>query len=415
MKLTELIEKRKSWVKSSQENKFDFDSILAGLYNDPSHFIYEILQNAEDAFARVIRFDLFEDRLDIQHDGRDFNFADIEGITGIGISSKKSDLTSIGKFGVGFKSVFAITEAPSVFSGEYNIKIEDFVVPIEIITGAPRQETLISLPFNHKFRSKEAIYDLVYKKLENIGLKTLLFLRNIEEIKWSSGHGRGHYYMKEAKDLEGAKRVTVISEKNSEEYIVIERPIEIDGKTLKVEVAYKLGRDKEGKEILVQEADSKLIVYFPTEKITFLNFLLQGPYKTTPNRENIPLADEQNKRIIEETGKLIAESLAVVKRLGYLDTNFLSLMPIYPEHREKEFVLPKYYSGEFQINEIYYDDFEKLLTVYETISSNKKKEYVSQLKNTPLSYPHYSTWQTTSPRPRGGRSARISQRTQAYS
>lgn len=31
-----LIEKRKDGVRSSKENKFDFDSILAGLYNDPS-------------------------------------------------------------------------------------------------------------------------------------------------------------------------------------------------------------------------------------------------------------------------------------------------------------------------------------------------------------------------------------------
>ncbi len=41
-----LIAKRQQWVQSSKENNFDFDSILAGIYNDPSHFIYEILQNA---------------------------------------------------------------------------------------------------------------------------------------------------------------------------------------------------------------------------------------------------------------------------------------------------------------------------------------------------------------------------------
>lgn len=32
-----LIDKRKEWVWLSKENKFDFDSIPAGLYNDPSH------------------------------------------------------------------------------------------------------------------------------------------------------------------------------------------------------------------------------------------------------------------------------------------------------------------------------------------------------------------------------------------
>jgi hypothetical protein len=335
MALEGLIEKRKNWVQSSKENKFDFDSILSGLYNNPSHFIYEILQNAEDTSAKTVHFELFEDRLDIRHNGRDFDFKDIEGVTGIGISTKKTDLTAIGKFGVGFKSVFAVTETPYISSGEYNIKIEDFVVPVEIIINGLKEGTLIRLPFNHKFRPKEAICDLVYKKLENIGLKTLLFLRNIEEIKWSSPQGEGHY-IKETRDLEGAKKVTVISEKDSEEYIVIEKPIKIDDKTLKVEVAYKLGKDKQGKEIVVPESDSKLVVYFPTEKVTFLNFLVQGPCKTTPNRENIPLDDEQNKMIIEEAGKLIAESLPAIRRLGFLDVNFLNLLPINPEHKEKE-------------------------------------------------------------------------------
>ncbi|MBL7131401.1 MAG: hypothetical protein ISS45_08395 [Candidatus Omnitrophica bacterium] len=86
---TKLIEKRKEWGRVSKENKFNFDSILAGLHNDPSHFIYEILQNAEDAKdekvkgAKKVIFKLFEDRLDIHHDGADFNFKDIVRKVGV--------------------------------------------------------------------------------------------------------------------------------------------------------------------------------------------------------------------------------------------------------------------------------------------------------------------------------------------
>ncbi|RKZ31604.1 hypothetical protein DRQ33_06940, partial [bacterium] len=147
-----LIRKRKNLARSLRENNFDLDSILAGLYNDPSHFIYEILQNAEDEGAKEVRFELFEDKLDVYHNGKDFNLEDIDGVTGIGISKKKDDLTSIGKFGVGFKSVFAVTETPYIFSGEYNIKIEDFVIP-SVISNNQIKGTLIRLPFNHKFRS----------------------------------------------------------------------------------------------------------------------------------------------------------------------------------------------------------------------------------------------------------------------
>lgn len=61
----ELIDESKEWVRLSKKREYDFDSILAGLYNDPSHFIYEMLQNAEDEEAKKVRFELFEDRLDI--------------------------------------------------------------------------------------------------------------------------------------------------------------------------------------------------------------------------------------------------------------------------------------------------------------------------------------------------------------
>ena len=330
MKLEDLIDKRRQWVKSSRQNNFDFDSILSGLYTDPSHFIYELLQNAEDEGAKEILFELFEDRLDVYHNGKDFDLQDIDGVTGIGTSKKKDDLNVIGKFGVGFKSVFAITQTPYIFSGEYQIRIEDFVIPVPTNSEEKIKNTLIRLPFNHKFRSPKDVFDITKKKIENLELTILLFLKNIEEVRWETPSSNGHY-LKETKIIQEkprVKRVTLISTNTTEEYLVIERPIRIEDKNLIVEVAFKLGKDEKGKEIIISEPNSKLVVFFPTEKVTFLNFLIQGPFKTTPNRENIPLEDEQNKIILEEIGNLVSESLNIIKNLGYLDSNFLSILPI---------------------------------------------------------------------------------------
>lgn len=340
MKFEELVNNRKKWVKLSEVNNFDFNSILAGLYADPSHFIYELLQNAEDEGAKKIKFELFEDRLDVYHNGKVFDIQDIDGVTGIGISKKKEDLNLIGKFGVGFKSVFAVTETPYIFSGEYKIRIDDFVIPTSINDSSiyREDETLIRIPFNHKYRPQKEIFELVRQRLENLGLRTMLFLKNIEEIEWKTSSSNGHY-LKSAEDVQGVKntrKVTLVSASVTEEYLVIRRPITIEGKELWVEVAYKFGKDKNGRDIVIPEPDSKLVVFFPTEKVTFLNFVVQGPFRTTPNRENIPLEDEQNKIIIEEIGNLVADSLPIVKDLGYLDVNFFNVLPLDSEIAERE-------------------------------------------------------------------------------
>ena len=92
--------------------------LLADRYDDRTHFIFEILQNAEDALARRVRrqgfravsFLLTKNALRASHFGRPFDEPDVRGICGIAESTK--DLTAIGRFGIGFKSVYAFTDRP---------------------------------------------------------------------------------------------------------------------------------------------------------------------------------------------------------------------------------------------------------------------------------------------------------------
>lgn len=125
-------------------------SFLGRLYPDRTHFIFELLQNAEDAGATRILFHLFEGNLEVFHDGRLFNENDVRGICGVGEGTKAEDLTQIGKFGIGFKSVYAYTTTPEIHSGHESFRIENYVRPYAV---QPRDigdswTTLFVFPFN---------------------------------------------------------------------------------------------------------------------------------------------------------------------------------------------------------------------------------------------------------------------------
>ena len=109
--------------------------LLGQLYSERTHFIFELIQNAEDAGATELAFELFEDRLELRHDGRPFTEADVRGVCGVGQSEQvqdSGDLTAIGKFGIGFKSVYAYTRTPRIYSGGEAFRIENFVRPLAV-------------------------------------------------------------------------------------------------------------------------------------------------------------------------------------------------------------------------------------------------------------------------------------------
>ena len=120
------------------------------MYADTAHFVFEILQNADDANATEVVFKVFEDRLVIEHNGIPFTTDNVKAISYFG--KGKSDITKIGHFGLGFKSVFAYTASPRVHSGNESFEITDlytlraFPPPADL----ERERTRFVLPFDHE-------------------------------------------------------------------------------------------------------------------------------------------------------------------------------------------------------------------------------------------------------------------------
>src|SRR5262245_36281142 len=114
----DLVARRRLFIEGLNANQGEINlNIFEDFYPDHAHFVYELLQNAEDAGATSVSFTLTPERFVCEHDGsRVFNEDDVNSITGIHNSTKATD--RIGKFGVGFKSVFVYTQSPVIRSGE---------------------------------------------------------------------------------------------------------------------------------------------------------------------------------------------------------------------------------------------------------------------------------------------------------
>ena len=194
--LEELIQNRIDLIEAHRKNNFTdgIHALLTDLYPDTAHFIYELLQNAEDMEATVVRFILEKTSIDFEHNGtkRNFNIADIDAITNIGHNrQKKDDPTSISKYGVGFKAVFGYTSTPIMYSGEYHFKIKDYFVPnfegikkISTIdrTGLPL--TTFSFPFNNPKKPPNTAYNECLDGLKALDASAVLFLQNIHKIEY---------------------------------------------------------------------------------------------------------------------------------------------------------------------------------------------------------------------------------------
>ena len=313
-------------------------SYLGGhLYTERTHFIFELLQNAEDAKATKILFNLSEEMLEVKHNGRDFSESDVIGICGVGKGTKTGDLTQIGRFGIGFKSVYAYTSSPEVHSGEEHFRIKHYVRPHHADPKkiARSWTTLFRFPFDSPEVEAETAFSEIAERLCNLSGITLLFLRNIKKIEYKiSDEPKGTYLRKEKSRAPG-RQVTIIGQNSAEDgeevWVVFEKPVSIPNgnSPVNVEVAFKLDTDtKEKVDIITRIENSPLVVYFPTEKETRFGFLIQGPYRTTPSRDNIPKGDDWNIKLIEETADLLVDALISLKAMGLLTVSLLESMPI---------------------------------------------------------------------------------------
>ena len=337
--LRELHKKRKKWVEANQENNFEdgIKQLLTDLYPDNAHFIYELLQNAEDAGASEVRFVLKEDSAIFEHNGsRIFSLKDVDAITSIGFSTKRDDYTSIGKFGIGFKAVFAYTATPEIESGEFHFCIHDMVVPDTgglAPGGLGWEKTRFVFPFDNPKKPPEKACEEIETNLRELNENTLLFLSNIRKIEYHLPDSTmGSMERRESINDSNRIEISIMRPENpvpdSIHYLRFTKKVDVqdeDGQLKRCQIAVAFGTDKSRK--ITPLNQGQVCIYFPAVKETSnLRFHLHAPFASTVARDSVRECPA-NDKLRDYLADLIAESMHTIRDKGLLDVECLATLP----------------------------------------------------------------------------------------
>lgn len=387
-----LTKKRDNFAKQSQDPDYIgmWEVLIKGIYSEDAHFIYELLQNAEDAKATSVKFILDENGLYFIHNGSiSFTVTDIDNkdenghinaITALGRTGKKITET-IGKFGIGFKAVFQYTKTPHIYERNFQFKIRDYIVPelIEVenlsVDYNNSIDTVFYFPFlndneqkdNNRVKSRKHAYEDIYKKLKELD-KPTLFLNNLKSIKCKVGKDEFIYKTEilESNNALHFERIKLIP--GDEEFLIFKGWFneKIEGYEVKYSysVGFSINDDK-----LKPLNNTNAYCFFPTKEKTGLNFIIHGPFLLNSNRESIP--SNQNLKIKENIGiekllkkdfneflmgqlaELAAASMITLRDLKLIDDDILDIIP-YEEPLDNSLFSQFYYQihEKFQREEI---------------------------------------------------------------
>ena len=312
-------------------------------YSDQAHFIYELLQNANDAKATKSSFQLTTDGLYFRHNGEilfsvsnpetedqdkeNNTLGHINSITAIANSNKTE--SSIGKFGVGFKAVFQYTETPHIYDPYFQFRIDRFIVPVKLdndLADRQKDETVFYFPFNKAEMSAEKAHSDILEKLKKLVFPTL-FLSNLQEVKWNANSDAGEYTKKNNKP----KQADDITYEKLELYQQIglqqtKEKLYLFSRSTEENHSYSIGFFLDEKDKLTPKQFSAFC-FFPTKETTNLNFILHAPFLLTDSREGIHRSKEHNTKMVELLSQLAADSLLILKELKLIDDEILDIIP----------------------------------------------------------------------------------------
>ncbi|MBD3249174.1 hypothetical protein GF336_03955 [Candidatus Woesearchaeota archaeon] len=309
-------------------------------FTELNRFMEEMIQNAEDSKSKEIIFTINPREVVIENNGETFASEDVEAITEVG-NTTKQDSDSIGMFGLGFKSVFLLSQTPIVHSGYYNFSFNSHTYIRPELVGSPSDnylsKTYVILPLKKELSKR--IIDSVRGYYNKIG-ELILFLKNLKHIKIMDAD-MGEIKFEKIKN----KNITrIYKTENGEKSLLSKWLIHFDsfiptnlalrslkeddrrkkeGYELLVDLAYELDR----KNNLIDTHNKILFSFLATKSNTRLPFIINSDFQLTGDRERIKEDSNWNKYIFECAEELFRKSIDFFKERKEYRHLFYGVIP----------------------------------------------------------------------------------------
>ncbi|KAJ8760099.1 hypothetical protein K2173_010955 [Erythroxylum novogranatense] len=282
------------------------------LYSQDSHFLLELVQNADDNIypeniKPTLAFILQDSGIVVLNNEQGFSAENIRALCDVGNSTKKGcGAGYIGQKGIGFKSVFRITDAPEIHSNGFHVKFDigegqiGFVLPtaippcnIDLYTRLVRGETYqmddecwktcIILPFRSKLSEETAL-----KMFSDLHPSLLLFLHRLHSVVFRNMLNDSFVVM--MKEILEDGIVKVSCGDNKMNWLVTSQKLQTFAshrkvQTTEISIAFTLEESDNGE--YKPQLDQQPVFAFLPLRTYGLKFILQGDFVLPSSREEV--------------------------------------------------------------------------------------------------------------------------------
>uniref|UniRef100_M3ZT74 Wu:fj29h11 n=1 Tax=Xiphophorus maculatus TaxID=8083 RepID=M3ZT74_XIPMA len=303
------------------------DRLSTELYSKDTHFVLELIQNADDnsypsggGGVPALAFMVERDCITVLNNETGFQERNVRAICDVGRSTKgKHKYGYIGQKGIGFKSVFKVTDCPEIHSNGFHLRFDRTCGPMGYILPHWTEDerpldaqlkdiwtTKICLPLRSESHQTRNLFHDVHPSL-------LLFLHRLRSITIYNQSEKRLVTMTR-KDL-SHNVLEVEHTEGTERWLVVKttlqpKRIKEDVESTELALAFQLGGGETESDVVCQPQKQPVFAYLPLRSFGF-RFIIQGDFDIPSSREDVDRDSSWNQWLRSEIPQLFLKAMDV--------------------------------------------------------------------------------------------------------